>query len=89
MNTKRRKEIEELKGNIEKLQEQLDEAQKKTENLKIEEQEYFDDLSEAAQAAEKGEKAEAAIETLDNISIELESASDILGNAVNRFAEIE
>lgn len=58
MNKQRRK-------NIEKLVKSIQEFQQVIEELKIEEQDYLDNMPENFQNGEKGENAQSAIDSMD------------------------
>ncbi len=69
MNKENRKELERAINLIE-------EAKLIVEQIKDEEQEKFDNLSEGLQASEKGQKFEETVETLDTAFSQLEEAID-------------
>lgn len=84
MNKVRRKEIEEIRGLLEKAQELIQEANERLETAKDEEQEYYDNMPAGIQDSEKGELATAAIEALESACYTVEELDgqidDILGN---------
>jgi len=72
MNKNRRKEIDAVMADIEKLRAALDavkggfqEALEALETIRDDEQEYFDNMPESLQSGEKGGDAEAAISALE------------------------
>jgi hypothetical protein len=69
MNKENRKELERAINLIE-------EAKLIVEQIKDEEQEKFDKLSEGLQASEKGQKFEETVSTLDDVFSQLEEATD-------------
>lgn len=75
MNKDRRKRIE-------KALETLNEVQSELEDIKSEEEDYFDNIPENLQASEKAETSEAAINSLEEALSQVEEA-------VNALEEIE
>lgn len=75
MNEQRRKEIA-------KIQDQLAACRCDLENLRDEEQEYFDNMPENMQSGDKGQQAESAITELDDAVNSIESAENSLDAAI-------
>ena len=73
MNAERRKKLE-------KLNEEVRDILGRVEELKDEEQEYYDNMPESFQGGEKGENAEAAISSMEEAISGLETATDELSN---------
>ena len=65
MNKSQRKEIDKIILELETLREQMDDIKSRIETLKDEEQEKFDNLTEALQQNEKGQAIEAATNALE------------------------
>ncbi len=85
MNQQRRKELNRaidhvtnLKANISTLLTDLQEAMQIATDVKDEEQEAFDNLSEKAQEGDKGSAMQEAIENMESAIGELESLIDTL-----------
>jgi uncharacterized protein YoxC len=74
MNAARRKKIDAVFSKLEELGAALEE-------IRDEEQDFYDNLSEKAQEGEKGEKSQCAIDALDEAIDYLENARDSLENA--------
>ena len=74
MNKQRRKALDAIMGKI-------DEAKAELENLRDEEQEYFDNMPQSFQQGDKGQKAESAISYMEDAISELESAYSNIENA--------
>lgn len=75
MNAQRRKKLQGIEA-------QLNAIVTEIENIKDEEQEAFDNLSESLQGGEKGQAMEANVEHLDE-------AANAAGEAANHISEIE
>lgn len=76
MNNERRKQIETVKERIAALLEMAEEIKTDLEQIRDDEQEYFDNMPEAFQEGEKGERAEAAVSVLDDVISDIESLID-------------
>jgi len=81
MNSNRKKQlkktmetISEIVSSITTLKEQIDE-------IKSEEEDYFENLSESGQESDKGQASESAISELDNIVALLDEAEENLNSA--------
>jgi DNA repair exonuclease SbcCD ATPase subunit len=87
MNEARRKEINEVKGKLETMRSEfqdavaqlktdyetrVEEAKSEIENIRDAEQEYYDNMPESFQNGEKGEKAQEAVNELESALSELE-----------------
>lgn len=72
MNKQRRKILGELASQLAAIREAI-------EAVRDEEQEAFDNLPEGLQQGERGEAMESAIDTLENVATDLESAESSLG----------
>jgi DNA repair exonuclease SbcCD ATPase subunit len=102
MNANRRKAIklaishlQGLKERLEKLSSELQDEKQVLEELRDEEQEYFDNMPEGLKNGEKGENAEASISALDSMCNELDSCETYLDdinssleNAINSVDDI-
>lgn len=73
MNKERRKEIASIKDDLAKLEELRTAIRDRIEQVRDDEQAYFDAMPESFQTGEKGEKAEAAIAILDDVHSELDN----------------
>jgi uncharacterized coiled-coil DUF342 family protein len=73
MNKERRARIQKLIGDLEELMPQAEE-------IRDEEQEYFDNMPEAFQGGDKGQAAEEAISNLENVVEGIQQALDALGD---------
>ena len=67
MNKDRRKQIDEAIAELDHLKEVF-------ENIRDEEQEYYDNMPENLQGGEKGEQADAAISSLEDVISSIEEA---------------
>lgn len=88
MNKDRRKAIAELIEVIEKID--ADYIQTRIEELRDEEQEYFDNMPESFQMGDKGQAAEAAVSYLDEAMSAVEqivSQIDAITEALNNACE--
>ena len=74
MNKQRRKTINDISNGIRTLQTQID-------NLKDEEQDYYDNMPETLQGSDRGESAEEAIDNLQSAYDSLEDAINSLESA--------
>lgn len=74
MNKTRRKQLEEISDKANELRFEL-------ENIKDDEQEYFDNIPESLQGGDKGTLAEEAISNLEEAITALESAIDYIDTA--------
>ena len=74
MNKQRRKDIQEIRAEIEALRERV-------ENIGGDEREYIDNMPEGIQMSERGEKAEDAAANLEYAQSSLEEALDYLDSA--------
>lgn len=72
MNNDRRKALAGVRGEIEELQERVSSIVTQLEELKDEEQEYFDNMPESLQGGEKGDMAAEAVSNLENAISDLE-----------------
>ena len=85
MNNDRRKAIALIRGEVEQLAEQLDSVKTQLEDLRDEEQEYFDNMPESLQGGEKGDAAQEAVNQLDSaidaLDIDFDSATGALEEA--------
>lgn len=72
MNKQRRKWIEEIRGKLGTLKDELS-------GVLDEEQEYFDNMPVGFQSGTAGEAAQMAISAMDNAVCQLEEAIDSLG----------
>lgn len=75
MNNTRRKAINELI-------EQLEEIQSRIEEIKDEEEEYYNNMPESLQDGEKGDRAQSAIDNLDDATNSIGEVIDSLTSAV-------
>ena len=75
MNNDRRKRLTAVISALEQARADLD-------DIKSEEQDYFDAMPEAFQQADKGQQAEAAIEAMDEAGNSLEEAIDQVNNSL-------
>ena len=75
MNEPRRKALDDIANKIYVLSWELDE-------LRREEQEYFDNMPENLQCSERGERAEEAISSLEDAVDSLNSALESIGEAI-------
>ena len=75
MNAQRRKQIE-------KLNEEVRDILGRVEELKDEEQEYYDNMPESFQSGDKGQQAEQAVDTLDSAMQSLEEVASYLEESV-------
>lgn len=89
MNKARRKEAGAIRGRIEDLQTEMASVMEDLGNLRDEEQEGFDNMSEGLQQGETGQRIEAAAnyleeahDTLDEIDTILVSAMESIDEAV-------
>lgn len=74
MNNKRRELIKQIAIELDALRERV-------ENIKSEEQDYFDNMPESLQNGEKGETAQAAIDALDTAYDGFDTIVDALSEA--------
>ena len=85
MNNDRRKAIAAVRGEIELLVDQIDSIKTQLEDLRDEEQDYYDNMPESLQGGDKGQAAEEAVSNLDNaidaLDVDLSSAIDALEDA--------
>lgn len=84
MNDKRRKTInkqwhrlQELSEALQAIKGQADEIKTELEQVRDEEQEAFDNLSESLQGGERGQAMEQAVELLDTVISYLENIADL------------
>ena len=75
MNNTRRKTINQIMDELERLKEAID-------CLRDEEQDCYDNLPESLQYSEKGERMEEAIDNLESAFGSLEEAIDYLSEAI-------
>lgn len=89
MNNTRRKSIEDIKAKIGSLMSQLtEEIKSQLEDIRDEEQDYFDNMPESFQIGERGALAQSAIDNLESaISdidlLDAQSVVDSLDAAIN------
>jgi flagellar biosynthesis chaperone FliJ len=76
MNDARRKQLRELIGKLEEIAMNVEE-------LKSQEQDYFDNMPESFQTGAKGEAAEQFIRELEDAQADVESAKDHIDEVVN------
>ena len=85
MNNERRKAIAAVRGEIETLVDQFDSIKTQLEDIRDEEQDYFDNMPESFQQGDKGQAAEEAISNLDNaidaLDVQLDDAINYLEEA--------
>lgn len=67
MNKARRAEIAELIDLLRPLVDTIDDLKTRIENVRDEEQEYYDNMPEGLQMSDRGQTAEAAISELDDV----------------------
>lgn len=74
MNADRRKAIAAIASDLESIKSRIEE-------LKDEEQNYFDNMPESFQGGQKGEKAQSAVDALDEAENAIETVTDALTTA--------
>lgn len=88
MNNGRRKEIQSIVDQLEKLEELRDSLEDEVERIRDEEQEYLDNMPESFQGSDKGYAAEQAIGYLDEAVSILEDVNvDDLKSSLESAAE--
>lgn len=73
MNKDRRKAIAAVVAQLDELKGQMDNIRQAVEDLRDEEQDYFDAMPEAFQQGEKGDTAQQAIDALDSAATEFDN----------------
>lgn len=82
MNNTRRREINELKTQIDFVNKQLKEASKKLSFILNEEQDAFDNMPEGFQSSYRGMCSEDAIDNMEEASEKLDEVIELLGDIV-------
>lgn len=82
MNNDRRKDLADIRGQLEELNATFDDLKTRLEQCKDDEQEYYDNMPESLQGGEKGERAQAAVDALDEAYNALDEISfdDVIAN---------
>lgn len=76
MNKQRRKALEALASQLSELTGKLDDIKSELENLRDEEQEYYDNMPGSLQNGEKGEAAQSCVEKMESV---IEAIDTLLG----------
>lgn len=88
MNKQRRAEIQTLIADLKVIAEKVDEAKTTLDDLRGEEQDYFDNMPEGIQMSEKGTRAEEVIGEFDDAESGLDYVDfDDVIEALERAAE--
>lgn len=88
MNKDRRREIAELITKLPEITDLIDELKSAIEEVRDDEQEYFDNMPESFQYGDKGQAAEAAVGSLDEAISALEDFdADSITSALEGAAE--
>ena len=88
MNKDRRKQIDAIIKRLEsELAPLIDEIKQDIENVRDDEQEYYDNMPENLQDGEKGERAQSAIDALENAISDVEDID--LENLISNLNEAQ
>lgn len=87
MNAARRKKLEALNLRLQELVGQATTLRDELEELRDEEQEYYDAMPESLQGGDKGTKAEAAIASMEEVLDALSEFADVDVGALDEAIE--
>lgn len=89
MNKERRKRIELVKNKIDNILSIINETKGEIEEIKDEEQDYFDNIPENLQSGERASKSENAIDLLENCFDVCDYIEDYLIELINYLEETQ
>lgn len=81
MNSNRKKRLKETAKIIPEIIFLLNDLREQIEEIKGEEEDYFENLSESGQESDKGQASESAISELDSVVASLDEVEDSLNSA--------
>lgn len=85
MNNPRREQIANIIKQAADAKQVLENLMAEIEQVRDEEQEYYDNMPEGLQGGEKGERASAAIDSLENAACDVESMNDSLDEVISNL----